>query len=359
MAIRFSNINIGKAELENVIDAMRRDWISGSGDYIDRFEAALTQATGAKYAIATANGTLALVLALQALGVGRGDHVIVPNLTFAAPAAAVRMVGAWPILCDVDPATWTIDPQKVRHLIRHDTTAIIAVDTLGHPADYDALRDVAAGLPIIQDAAEAHGAFYKGAPVGNQGDVAIMSFHANKTITTGEGGCLLTSDQALADRARLIANHGMSPDRRYWHEVVGSNYRMTNVTAAIGVAQMARWDELVEGRRQVAALYDEWIDNRFIRRPTAAWATPSTWMFALDAGELQSAVYEALKLYGVDARRIWRPLSEMPPYETARDFSESVKIADSVIMLPTWAGMRRGYIEVIAGIVNLVKGTVR
>jgi len=181
MKIPLSNINLSPLDAQYVIDALGRGWLSGTGDYIPRVEAALCERIDRAHCIVTANGTLALELALRGLGIGPGDEVLVPALTFAAPAAAVCNVGATPVFVDVHPVSWTIDPDLIAERMSHRTRAVIAVDILGHPADYDAIRAaVGADVKIIQDAAEAHGARYKGELTGKQGDVSIFSFHANK-----------------------------------------------------------------------------------------------------------------------------------------------------------------------------------
>lgn len=351
--IPLSNVYLGGNEFQYVNDCLARSWISGTGDYVTRFEAALGEQIGMEHVIATANGTLALELALKGLGVGAGDEVIVPALTFAAPAAAVCNVGAKPVFVDVHQRSWTIDPLQV--VVTERTKALIAVDALGHPADYWMLREVMGDVPIIQDAAEAHGALFCGQPVGAQGDVSIFSFHANKGISTGEGGAVLTERDDLAEKMRVIHNHGMTPGQPYWHEVVGSNYRMSNLHAAIGLGQVERWDLLVDARRIIAKFYDALLPVMMGRRPACVWATPSTWLYCICLNNRfeRDLVLGNLQAAGIDARALWRPLPEMPPYRDGREYPCARAISDGVLLLPTWAGMT---VEQVQTVVNVIVG---
>jgi perosamine synthetase len=325
--VPLSGITLAGNELKYVADAVNSTWISGQGKYVSRFEEMLAEVVGRRYCIAVTNGTVAIELSLLALGIGAGDEVIVPALTFAAPAAAVMAVGARPVFVDVNRSTWTLDISGVKKAIGEATKAIIAVDLLGHPCDYDALSLF--GVPIIEDAAEAHGAYYKGNPVGSFGLVSTFSFHANKTITTGEGGCVLTDDPRLHAQMRLIANHGMSKERLYWHEVVGHNFRMTNLTAAIGCAQIERWTTLVESRNQLALEYDQVIGTSDLRRrPVAEWATEACWLYCLTSSCRQE-VLAGLVSRGIDARAVWTVLPECPVFSGCKTvgFEIAAKIA--------------------------------
>jgi perosamine synthetase len=304
---------------------------------------------GRKHVIAVSNGTSALEAAVRALGVSAGDEVIVPALTFVAAAAVVRTVGAVAVLADISPQTWTIDPEAARRRITPRTRAIIAVDVLGHPCDYDAL--LALGLPIIEDAAEAHGALYRGKTVGGFGAVSTFSFFANKTISTGEGGCVATDDDDLAAMMRLIANHAMTKERPYWHEVVGHNFAMTNITAAIWLAQVERWDELVAARNYVASRYDVCLaDGRLIRRPVASWATEACWLYTVASAERASLLRE-LRTAGIDARAIWTALPDLPLYADGvrGEYPVARLISSLAFWLPTWAHMLDTTIHDVAG----------
>jgi len=339
MKISLSSVNLSALEMAYAKDAIDTGWISGTGAYITRFESALAQKLGRKHVIAVANGTLALELALLAKGIGPGDEVIVPALTFVAPAAAVRSVGAKPVFADITSESWTVDPNEVGRVISDKTKAVIAVDVLGHPCEFEALLQF--GLPIIEDAAEAHGALYGGKPVGSFGEVSTFSFHANKTITTGEGGCVATDDNSLAKTMRLISNHGMTSDLPYWHPVVGHNFRMTNVTAAIGLGQVERWDEMVAARNQVARVYDELLGQSIVqRRPVASWATEACWLYTVTTAD-REAVLAFLRERGIDARAIWTALPDLPLYADSLrgDYRVAKRVATTAFWLPTWAHM--------------------
>ena len=350
--IPLSSVHLSERESAYVGDAVATGWISGVGPYVDRFETALAERLGRAFVVATTSGTGALDLILRALEIGPGDEVIVPALTFAAPASAVCAVGASPVFADITEESWTVDPESVRRVRSPRTKLLLAVDTLGHPCDFAALEDL--GVPIVEDAAEAHGARYRDRPVGALGVATILSFHANKPISCGEGGCVATDDPALADRIRLLNNHGMRPETPYVHPVVGRNYRMTNLTAALGLAQVERWDELIAGRNAVSAAYDaSFSGTRLGRRPVAAWATEGTWLHTV-VSESRSAVLDACARAGVDARAIW------PPLPGQRAFSEqpasSCPVAASVsaksMWLPTWSGMSTAQIERVVAAVR-------
>ena len=339
MKIPLSSVSLSQAEIGYAKDAIETGWISGTGEYLTRFESALAQKIERKHVIAVANGTLALELALLAQGIGPGDEVVVPALTFAAPAAAVRSVGGTPIFADITMESWTIDPEYVRRVISAKTKALVAVDVLGHPCEFEALQRL--GIPIIEDAAEAHGAAYCGKPVGSFGVMSTFSFHANKTITTGEGGCVATDDDSLAATMRLISNHGMTQARPYWHPVVGRNFRMTNVTAAIGLGQVERWDEMIVARNRVAELYDISLDDSVVqRRPIAPWATEACWLYTVSATD-REAVIPFLRARGIDARAIWTALPDLPLYADSLrgDYSVARRVAAAAFWLPTWAHM--------------------
>lgn len=344
-----SNVSLSPKERGNVDLALDAGWISGTGLFVRQFEEMLAERVQRQHVVAVANGTLALEVALKTIGIGPGDKVIVPALTFVAPAAAVLNVGAEPILVDISADHWTLDPA----LLTQQANAIIAVDLFGHPADYDAIHE-ATGLPVIEDAAQAHGACYKGSPVGSLGVISTFSFHANKTITTGEGGAVCTDSDFLADHLRLVTNHGMRPDRPYFHEVVGSNYRMTNLTAAIGCGQLERWDELVERRQQVARWYTERLPKAYGRRPVMLWATEACWLYVATHPE-RDRVVKALRECGIDARAIWSALPDSPlyqPYSTQGDYPAARKIAAEAFLLPTSAVMTEEDVDTIAGVLS-------
>ena len=246
-------------ELDYVTECLSSSWISSQGRFIEEFENRVAEFVGARFAVATCNGTAALHIALLALGLKPGDEVIVPTLTYVATANAVTFCGARPVFADIDAQTWNLNPNSVCRLITPKTRGILPVHLYGLPCDLGPILETARrhGLWVVEDAAEALGASYANRVVGSFGEAAIFSFFGNKIVTTGEGGMVVTNDPDLAERLRLLRGQGMDPKRRYWHPMVGFNYRMTNIAAAIGVAQMERVNGLLAARRRVATWYQE------------------------------------------------------------------------------------------------------
>jgi perosamine synthetase len=349
--IPLSSVDVGELERANVSAAMAQGWISGTGPFVEEFESRLGERTGRAHVVATANGTLALELALRAMEIGPGDEVIVPAFTFAAPAMSVLAVGAKPVVADVSAETWTLSPDRVAEQLSRRTRAILAVDVLGHPADYDALGEF--GVPLIEDAAEAHGARYKGRPTGSFGQVSVFSFHANKAITTGEGGCAMTDSAQLAERMRLIANHGLRPDRQYLHDAVGRNFRMSNLSAAIGVAQLVRWESLIGARRRVSRRYDELLVGAdYGGRPVAPWAEYSCWLHTIAVND-RARVLHRLREVGIDARAVWPALTRQPVLRwTGASSTVSEQLARRAMWLPTYNALSLDEIRFITGAVR-------
>lgn len=332
-------------ELAYVTDCIRTNWISSQGQYVRRFEELFASLLEMPVALACTNGTAALHLALAALDVGPGDEVIVPDLTFAAAANAALYVGATPVLVDVDPATWTLDSARVAEAITDRTRAVVAVHLYGHPCDMDGLLRVTAarGVQLVEDCAESLGSRYGQRLTGTFGAASAFSFFGNKTVTTGEGGIVAFRSSAAGARAARLRDHGMSPDRRYWHDVVGHNYRMTNLQAAIGVAQMERLDQILERKRDVAALYAEQISKRLpdVRlAPDEAWATTVHWLYTvlLPAESIRDTVAAQLLSAGIETRPTFVPLHEMPLYHSyarGRSFPFSSSIGAKGLSLPS------------------------
>jgi perosamine synthetase len=309
---------IGEREAELVTDAVRSGWVSSIGPYLDRFERGFAEFCGSRHAVAVSNGTVALHLALRALGIGAGDEVIVPDLTFAATAHAVLEAGAAPVFADVDPETWCLDPASVARALSEKTRALLPVHLYGHPADMPALSALAEprGIVLIEDAAEAHGAEIAGKRVGSLGRVGTFSFYGNKLMTTGEGGMVTTDDDALAERLRFLKDHGMSKERRYYHSELAFNYRMTNLQAALGCAQLERIGEFIDKKRQIMELYRRELAGvaGITLNAERAGAKSVFWMVslilppALERDEVAAALREA----GVDTRPFFVPMSELP-----------------------------------------------
>lgn len=256
---------LGGREIEYITEAIQTGWISSSGKYVTAFEEEFSKYCGVRYGIAVCNGTVAIHLALVALGVGSGDKVIIPDFTMIATAAAVVYTGAVPVFVDVEPSTWNIDPARIEEKITVRTKAVMPVSIFGNPCDMDPIREIARrhNLHVIEDAAEAHGAEYKGKKTGALADITAFSFFANKNLTTGEGGMVLTDDKELADCCRYFKNlcFPLSAPRNYIHEDIGFNYRMSNLHAAIGLAQVEKADEYRAMRIHNAELYKQYLKD--------------------------------------------------------------------------------------------------
>ena len=350
---------VGAREKELVLDALDSGWVSSIGKYVDEFEANFARYCGTEYALAVSNGTTGLHLALAALGLRPGDEVIVPDLTFVATANAVAYTGATPVLAEIDPDTLCIDPASVKSLITDRTKAIIPVHLYGHPADMDALTEIAEaqGIDLIEDAAEAHGAEYKGRRVGGFGKCGVFSFYGNKVITTGEGGMLTTNDRAFYQCAKRLRDHAMSPQRRYFHEQIGFNYRITNLQAALGVAQLERIDDFLGRRTEIMGWYNSEIavtDSVRLNR-VKNWAKSAFWMICLEVDWLdetrRDAFMQALRARGIDTRPYFCTLSSMPMYKQ-QPLPVSAHKSQIGINLPSFFDLSKKDVSRICGAVN-------
>ncbi len=348
-------------ENEYVMDCLDSTWISSNGKYIDMFENKFAEYLGVKYALSCCNGTAALHLALLALGIGKGDEVIIPTLTYVATANAVRYTGAEPVLADAEPGTWNIDPDNIAALITEKTKAIVAVPLYGHPCDMNRIGELAQkhGLYVVEDAAEALGARYDGRLCGSLADISTFSFYGNKTLTTGEGGMVVTDNDDLAAKVRLLKGQGMDVQRRYWFPIVGYNYRMTNIEAAIGLAQLENIDTFIEKRRMIAKRYSEKLkDVRGIIIPVEKdYAFHSCWMYTIliedDFGLSRDDVMEMLLKGGVETRPVFYPMHIMPVYkDDSERFTCAVEVASRGINLPTFYELAEDDIQYIADLIS-------
>ena len=326
-------------ELRYVSECVLTNWISSAGSFVTRFEQMFAEFCEVKHAITVSNGTVALHLALVVLGIGAGDEVIVPSLTFAATANAVLYTGAKPVFADSHPNTWTINPSSIAELITPRTRAIIPVHLYGHPADMDPIMELARrhNLWVIEDAAEAHGARYKGRRVGSIGDIGCFSFYGNKIITTGEGGMLTLNNPSWNEKARILRDHGMDKNKRYWHPVIGYNYRLTNIQAAIGVAQMEQIETILQKKQEIADLYTSQLKEvpGIVIPPSADWANPVCWLYSVlveedDTKLSRDEVITLLNKKGVDARPFFFPLTKMPPYEHLSGNAKPCPVAENL-----------------------------
>ncbi|MFI6266717.1 DegT/DnrJ/EryC1/StrS family aminotransferase [Micromonospora sp. NPDC051006] len=346
--------SLSALEERHLLEALRSGWISSQGPYLRRFEEEFGARCDVTDTVATSNGTVALHLVLAAAGIGPGDEVIIPALTYVATANAVAYCGARPVFVDVHPDTWCIDPEQVQASVGPRTRAVIAVDLYGHPADYPALREICSrhSLLLVADAAESFGAYLNGQPTGSLADASTFSFFGNKVITCGEGGCVTTSDRALADRMRLLRNQGMDPQRRYWFPVIGFNYRMTNLAAALLSAQLTRADDIIARREQVISTYErELADSPLQRQPIASAVQRAPWMASfLVAGDdtARDRLAEALGRLGVETRPFFVPVSALPAYgEDSSGQPVSTDLGRRGINLPTYADLTDTDLKVI------------
>jgi perosamine synthetase len=343
-------------ERRYVLDCIDTNWISARGKYVDRFEEAFAGFCGVRHGIACTNGTVALHLALLALGIGPGDEVVVPTLTFVATANAVRYCGATPVFVDCEPETWNIDPSLIESRISARTKAIIVVHLYGHPVDMDAVMAIAQRhrLAVVEDAAEAHGATHRGRVVGSIGDIGTFSFFGNKVISTGEGGMITTGNDELARVMRQLKEQGMDPNRRYWYPVIGYNYRMTNVTAAIGLAQVEKIDWHIERRIEVARWYQD--NLRGVRELSWQVERPEvrhvfqffTVVVSADAGKTRDGLIAHLASRQIEGRPVVFPMHLLPPYRDSvpgQSFPVSERIAAQGINLPTSAALTRSDVD--------------
>jgi perosamine synthetase len=338
---------IGQREKELVNQCLDSGWVSSAGEFIPRLEQQFARFCGVAHGVSAMNGTCALHLALAALGIGPGDEVLVPSLTFVATANAVVHAGAKPVFIDSEPFTWNLDPAALEAALTPRTKAVIAVHLYGHPADMPAIMEIAARnkLAVIEDAAEAHGAEVlldgKWRRVGSLGKAGCFSFYGNKILTTGEGGMLVTDDPELAQRAASLRGHAMDKDRPYWHTEIGYNYRMTNLQAALGLGQLERVDEILTNKLKVAQLYAEGLKDvaGLIHPPAASWAKNVYWMYSLlveddfpiDRDGLRAALREA----GIETRPFFHPLHTLPPYEQGLSLPVCEDLARRGLNLPS------------------------
>lgn len=309
-------------ELKYVVDAVESSWISSTGPYVTRFENEFSDWCGCKYGVATSNGTTALHLALVALGIGPGDEVIVPNMTFAATINSVIYTGATPVIVDIEEDGWCIDPVEIEKAVTSRTRAIVPVHIYGQPCDMKAIMTIAdeRKLFVVEDCAEAHGATFDGEKVGGFGNIGCFSFFGNKVLTTGEGGMCVTNDAYLDAQMRVLRDHGMSKKRRYYHEVVGFNYRMTNLQAAIGVAQLERIEDTLAWREELEGKYRRALKNSNMvefQRNDLPGRGKINWLVSVCANDAtaREELLRKLEENNIDIRRFFVPLSEMDIYK--------------------------------------------
>lgn len=353
---------IGGNEKKYVVECIESTWISSKGRFVPLFEERFSEFTGVKYATAVCNGTVALHLALVALGIGPGDEVIVPTLTYIASANAVAYSGAVPVFVDSLEDTWQMDPEDVRKKITPKTRAIMAVHLYGHPCEMEQLTHIAGeyDLFLVEDCAEAFGTHYKGRHVGSFGHISAYSFFGNKSITTGEGGMVVTNDETLHERAVHFKGQGLAKYREYWHDVIGYNYRMTNICAAIGLAQLEMADSILEKKRGISDWYKrELAGLPIIFQGEAEDVRHSYWMCCIlvRTPEDREPLRLALMENKIETRPVFYPVHTMPMYSLK---FQRHPVAESIgwrgINLPSYPGLEVHDIKKICSVIRKYYG---
>jgi len=366
-------------EWKYIKDCLDTNWVSSVGKYVGLFERSVAEYVGVKHAIACINGTAALHIALLISGIGRDDEVLMPALTFIAPANAVRYAGAWPVFMDVQPDTWQLDPEKVAdflinhcekkngRLINRSTKrtikAIMPVDVLGHTVDMDPILGLARrfGLKVIEDATESLGAGYKGNKVGSLSHIACFSFNGNKIITTGGGGMIVTNNKAWAQKARYLTTQAKDDEVEYIHNEVGFNYRLSNLQAAMGLGQMENLERYIKTKRQIACAYDRELKEipGLILPVTAKWAEPIFWLYTILVNEREYGLnsrqlMSKLRKRGIQSRPFWHPLHTLKPYRRCAAFKIEVanKLYRDGLSLPSSVGLSRPQQEKVIEIIR-------
>jgi len=337
---------LGGNEKKYVNECLDSGWISSRGDFVARFENNFSDYLKVGASTTVSNGTVALHLALYALGIGSGDEVIVPTLTYIASVNAIRYVGATPVFVDSLADTWNIDPAQLAANITPKTKAVMIVHLYGNPCAMAALETICEdqGLCLIEDAAEAFGSQYDGRYAGAFGDIATFSFFGNKTITTGEGGMLTSNNQTLIQRAAHLKSQSVSPVKEYWHDELGFNFRMTNLCAAIGVAQLENADAILHKKRQIAKWYEAELEGTALTFQTVeACAVSSYWMIAVlaDNTAVRDDIRRYLEQHQVETRPLFYPAHTMPAYQQKKSFPVAAGLSQRGINLPSFPGLNK------------------
>ena len=368
------------SEWRYVKECLDNGWVSSAGAFVERFEREFASAVGAKHAVATVNGTAALHVALRLAGVETGDEVLVSTLTFIAPANAIRYVGAWPVFIDAELHFWQMDPLRVvewleracrwdGRILTNRTTgrrvrAIVPVHILGHPVDMDPIVNVAHryGITVVEDATESLGATYRGRKVGTIGEMACFSFNGNKLITTGGGGMIVTDRDDLAAKARYLTTQAKDDLMEFVHEEIGYNYRLTNIQAALGCAQLERLDEYLATKRAIAKRYEAGFKNLVgvTLMPQAPWASSAFWLYTvlIDADQFgvdSRALMRHLAANGVQSRPLWQPIHRSPAHRGApsTDCPVADMLKQSALSLPCSVGLPAEHQD---RVIDLIRG---
>lgn len=352
---------IGEEEINAVNETMKSGWISSLGENILKFENQFASFCDTKFALTVSNGTVGLHLALHSLNIGPGDEVIVPNFTFVATANSVLYTGATVRYADINPKTLCICPESIKSLINDNTKAIIPVHVYGHPSDMISINEIAKEnrLKVIEDCAEAHGAELSGRKVGSFGDVGVFSFYGNKIITTGEGGMITTNDESLYKKMKLLRDHAMSNVKRYWHTEMGFNYRMTNIQAAIGIAQLNKIDNILEEKIKIYYNYKKALNSSYLKLNFTEKKYKNVfWYITVLIDKINETQRDEIigELYkdGIDSRPFFYPLNTMPMLKN-KDYTPVTDLISPIgICLPTFIGLTNTEIIYITKCLNKI-----
>jgi perosamine synthetase len=345
-------------EKKYVVECLDSTWISSKGKFIAKFEEEFSTFLNIKYSASVSNGTVALHVALLALGIGPGDEVIVPSFTYIASVNAIYYTGATPVFVDSDPVTWQMNPEEVKQKITSGTKAIMAVHLYGHPCEMDKLVKICTenNLFLVEDCAEAFGSKFNGNLVGGFGDISTFSFFGNKTITTGEGGMVSTDDKELYEKVFHLKGQGLAKGKEYFHDVIGYNYRMTNICAALGCAQLERADEIISKKRQIADWYKEFLTDLPLKLHIESENTFHTfWMITIMVDETghRDELREYLKQNEIETRPGFFPVHKMPMYIKN---NEVLPVAESLggrgINLPSYPELTKDDVQFISNTVK-------
>jgi perosamine synthetase len=353
---------ISDDDVEAVRRVMLSGWVSSGSPDVLSFEEEFANSIGARKAISCSSGTAALHLSLRAAGIGPGAEVIVPDLTFIAPASMVAACGATPVFADVSAQDWNLTPESVSRCVSPRTRAVIAVHLYGNPADCESLAEAAPGAIIVEDVAQSCGASRKNVKAGTFGTFGCFSFFGNKIITTGEGGMVLTNDPDLASRMHLLRGHAMSPDRRYFHPELGFNYRMTGMQAAMGRSQLRRMDEILARKKKIAELYAErltGLPELSLHPPGTETARSIFWMYSIltPSQTIRDAMMRRLGMKGIDTRPFFCPMSSLPPFAGSRtDAPVSRELSERGLNLPSGPMLTENEIDFVADAVREALG---
>lgn len=344
---------LGGNEKQYVNEALDTNWISSKGEFVSKFENQFSNYLSVNYSTSVCNGTVALHLALLALGIGPGDEVLVPTLTYIASVNAITYVGAKPVFVDSEPIYYQMDPNDIQKKIGSNTKAIMAVHLYGHPCNMEAITKICDenGLYLIEDCAEAVGSKYKDKYVGTFGNIATFSFFGNKTITCGEGGMVVTNDKTLFERSVHFKGQGLAKERQYWHDVIGYNYRMTNIAAAIGLGQLEQIEKFIERKRQIAHYYIENLKELPLEvQPEADNCLHTYWMVnvILKSGINRELIRQKIESKGIETRPMFYPVHTMPMYSRQFEINSiSEDLGWRGLNLPSWPGLEDEALEFI------------